>query len=121
MAHRGPPDTPSGVRRPGGPRPGPADLKRRHSDHLERALQRARHQPHAGWNLDAEDVEAAVDGGETIEEYDDGSRLVLGRGGVRPVHAVVAEDQAAGVRIVVTVYEPDLTRWEPGFRERRSR
>jgi hypothetical protein len=73
------------------------------------------------WGLDVDDVEAALAEGETIEDYADGSRLVLGRAGVRPVHVVVADEEPGGVCTVVTVYEPDPARWDPTFRERRSR
>ena len=73
------------------------------------------------WGLDVDDVEAALAEGETIEDYADGSRLLLGRAGVRPVHVVVADEEPGGVCTVVTVYEPDPARWDPTFRERRSR
>ena len=73
------------------------------------------------WGLDVEDVEAALSEGETIEDYADGSRLLLGRAGVRPVHVVVADEEPGGVCTVVTVYEPDPARWDPTFRQRRSR
>jgi hypothetical protein len=54
------------------------------------------------WGLDVDDVEAALAEGETIEDYADGSRLVLGRAGVRPVHVVVADEEPGGVCTVVT-------------------
>ena len=73
------------------------------------------------WGLDVNDVEAALAEGETIEDYADGSRLLLGRAGVRPIHVVVADEVPGGVCTVVTVYEPDPARWDPTFRERRSR
>jgi len=73
------------------------------------------------WGLDVDDVEAALAEGETIEDYADGSRLLLGRAGVRPVHVVVADEEPGGVCTVVTVYEPDPARWDPTFRQRRSR
>ncbi len=62
--------------------------------------------------------------GTTIEHYPDDlpypSRLVLGWWESRPIHVVVADDTEEGTRIVVTVYEPDLEEWEPGFRKRRK-
>ena len=73
------------------------------------------------WGLDVDDVEAALAEGETIEDYADGSRLLLGRAGVRPIHVVVADEVPGGVCTVVTVYEPDPARWDPTFRQRRSR
>jgi hypothetical protein len=73
------------------------------------------------WGLDVDDVEAALAEGETIEDYADGSRLLLGRAGLRPVHVVVADEEPGGVCTVVTVYEPGPTRWDPTFRQRSSR
>ncbi len=62
--------------------------------------------------------------GTTIEHYPDDlpypSRLVLGWWESRPIHVVVADNAEEGTRIVVTVYEPDLEEWEPGFRKRRK-
>jgi len=62
--------------------------------------------------------------GTTIEVYPDDlpypSRLVLGWWESRPIHVVVADNTEEGSRIVVTVYEPDLEDWEPGFRKRRK-
>ena len=62
--------------------------------------------------------------GTTVEHYPDDfpypSRLVLGWWQSRPIHVVVADNAKEGVRIVVTVYQPDLEEWEPGFRKRRK-
>ena len=71
------------------------------------------------------DVRAALETGETIETYPDDapypSRLVLGWvGGTRALHVVVADNAPANEVIIVTVYEPDLVTWQPGFRRRRS-
>ena len=70
--------------------------------------------------IDVVDVEAALSSGETIEEYEDGTRLVLGRARLRPLHMVVREDEATDSIVVITVYDPDPTRWDPTFRERRQ-
>lgn len=70
------------------------------------------------WGFTTDDIATALPESETIEEYDDGTRLVLGRAGVRPVHAVVRDDD--GSVFVITVYEPEERRWDPTFRERRS-
>jgi hypothetical protein len=71
------------------------------------------------WRLEVADVEAATELGETIEEYEDGSRLLLGRSGLRPLDVVV-DDVAPGVTtVVITVYEPDPERWDATFRERK--
>jgi hypothetical protein len=70
------------------------------------------------------DVRQVVDSCETIIEYPDDlpypSRLVLGWLGARPIHAVLADNPGDQETIVITVYEPDPNRWEPGFRRRRS-
>jgi len=75
-------------------------------------------------DFSADDIEIALREGETIEEYPVDqpypSRLVLGRAGGRPVHVVCAEDESAGARIVITVYEPDPRRWNSDFRKRRD-
>ena len=72
-----------------------------------------------------DDVRHALANGETIEDYPDDtpfpSRLVLVWRGPRPLHVVVATDPQAGEDIVVSVYEPSLDQWGPGFRKRRRR
>ncbi|MDQ3973313.1 MAG: DUF4258 domain-containing protein [Actinomycetota bacterium] len=86
-------------------------------DHLqfsEHALDRM-----LDWDLDVGEIKAALDNGEIIEEYEDGSRLVLGRSGVRPLHMVIREDDMTETIFIITVYEPDPGRWDAAFRERR--
>jgi hypothetical protein len=65
-----------------------------------------------------------LDTGTSVEEYSDDfpypSRLVLGWWNSRPLHVVVAENTEKGTRIVITVYQPNLEEWEPGFRKRRK-
>ena len=62
--------------------------------------------------------------GKTIENYPADqpypSRLVLGWRGVRPIHVVFADNEAERETIIITVYEPDPDRWEPGFETRRK-
>jgi len=69
------------------------------------------------------DVRQILSAGETIEEYPDdtpyASRLVLGWCRDRALHVVVAENAEGHETIVITVYDPDPTLWEPGFRQRR--
>jgi hypothetical protein len=55
------------------------------------------------FGLDVSDIRAAVDSGETIEEYED-SRLLLGRSGVRPVHVVVRDEEP--LIFVITATSP---------------
>jgi hypothetical protein len=71
------------------------------------------------WDLDVADVAAAYLDGETIEEYDDGARLVLGRAGVRPLHLVVRTSTPSEMVFLITVYQPTRERWEADFRRRR--
>jgi hypothetical protein len=70
-----------------------------------------------------EDVRYVLATGKTIETYPEAkpfpSRLLLGWRGLRPIHVVVADNTAQHETIVITVYEPDLTEWEPGFEKRR--
>jgi len=69
------------------------------------------------------DVRHALLTGKTIEAYPDDepypSRLVLAWRGSRPIHVVVADNAAEHEVIIITVYEPDLTRWQPGFERRK--
>ena len=69
------------------------------------------------------DVREILTAGETIEQYPDDtpypSRLVLGWCLGQPIHLVVADNTEAHEIVVITVYEPDPTLWEPGFRQRR--
>jgi hypothetical protein len=62
--------------------------------------------------------------GATVEQYPDDfpypSRLVLGWWNSRPLHVVVADSTEEAISIVVTVYQPNLEEWEPGFRRRRK-
>jgi len=71
------------------------------------------------------EVDAVIDGGETIREYPDDlpypSRLVLGWVGSRPLHVVYAVNAERDEQIVITTYDPDPTLWEPDFKTRRHR
>jgi hypothetical protein len=64
------------------------------------------------------------DTGATIEQYLDDfpypSRLILGWWNSRPIHVVVADNAEEGISIVITVYQPNLEEWEPGFRKRKK-
>ena len=74
--------------------------------------------------IDVADVREILTNGETIEAYSQDtpypSRLVLGWCRGRPLHVVVADNAEAQETIVITVYEPDPGRWQPGFRQRRQ-
>lgn len=70
------------------------------------------------------DIRQVLESGETVEDYPEDvpypSRLVLGWIESRPIHVVVAENEADEETVVVTVYEPDPDRWENGFRRRKK-
>jgi len=74
--------------------------------------------------ISAADVQRVLATGKLIETYPDDrpypSRLVLGWLGSRPIHVVAADNEGQQEAIVITVYEPDPTRWEPGFERRRQ-
>lgn len=74
-------------------------------------------------NINVDDVRHVLDTGEVVEDYPDDipypSYLMLGWCGSRPIHVVVANNNRIQETIVITVYEPDLTQWEPGYKRRR--
>lgn len=70
------------------------------------------------------DIETALLNGEVIESYDDDfpfpSCLVLGwRGTTRPLHVVCARVDVEPTLHIITVYEPDDSRWLSDFKTRR--
>ena len=73
--------------------------------------------------ITVDEVEAVLGAGEVIEDYPNDtpypSRLMLGWIGSRPLHVVAASNLAQNEEIVITVYEPDLLQWVPGFKIRR--
>ena len=74
--------------------------------------------------IDADDVEAAIRSGQSIEQYPEDrpypSKLLLGWAGARPLHVVVALNELDGEAIVITAYEPAPSQWEDGFTRRRK-
>jgi hypothetical protein len=74
--------------------------------------------------ISPEDVRSVVESGETIQEYPDDtpypSRLVLGWKLQRPIHIVVADNEADNEKIIVTVYEPDPMQWTDDFKRRKQ-
>jgi len=74
--------------------------------------------------ISEEDVRYVLETGEVIEEYPGDvpypSKLMLGGRDQRHFHVVVAENKASRETIVITVYEPNLGLWEPGFRRRKK-
>ena len=73
--------------------------------------------------ISLDDVRRALETGETIESYPDDvpypSSLVLGWSRSRPLHLVVADNDADRQTIVITVYEPDPDLWDDQYRRVR--
>ncbi|MEY4730642.1 MAG: hypothetical protein RL020_1800 [Pseudomonadota bacterium] len=69
------------------------------------------------------DVNKVLAEGDEIVSYPNDapypSRLLLGWRGVQPLHVVAAYNALDDEQIVITVYEPDPTLWEEGFRRKR--
>lgn len=69
------------------------------------------------------DVRFIIENGEiiTVYLYDRPfpSHLILGFIGERPIHIVVAKDDALSRCIVVTAYEPDMNIWQDGFKTKK--
>jgi hypothetical protein len=74
-------------------------------------------------DLGLAEFESLLDAGIVIEEtlLADGpvKELVLLIEWLRPLHLVVIVDEIRREERIVTVYEPEPTRWQPGFRRRR--
>jgi hypothetical protein len=72
--------------------------------------------------ISKEDVRHVLATGEVIEEYPNDtphpSRLILGWRKSQPLHVVVADDPDLQQTIVITVYEPDPSKWDSSFRRR---
>jgi hypothetical protein len=72
--------------------------------------------------VNVDDVQNVLKSGEVIEDYPDDlpypSYLMLGSCQSRPLHIVAADNSDAGETIIITVYEPNLTNWEAGYKRR---
>lgn len=68
------------------------------------------------------DVLYVLSHGRIIEDYPSDnpypSYLKFGYVNNRPIHVVAAKSEDDDV-IIITVYEPDTQRWEPGFEKRK--
>jgi len=69
------------------------------------------------------DVLEVLATGKIIEDYSTDqpypSCLRLGFVKGRPLHIVTAEATDEATTVIITVYEPDLDRWESGFEKRK--
>ena len=72
-------------------------------------------------NIREEDVAHVISLGKEIERYPADtpypSRLLLGWVASRPIHVVAATTDHE--IIIITVYEPDPSQWQPGFEKRK--
>ena len=71
-------------------------------------------------DIHEDDVESVLKNGEIIEQYDDDfpllSFLINGRTSEnRPLHVVAAINHTERIVIVITAYEPDISRWTSDF------
>jgi hypothetical protein len=76
-------------------------------------------------NIHEDDVEAVLKNGDIIEQYDDDfplpSLLINGQTSKnRPLHVVAAINHTEKIVIVITAYEPDISRWSSDFSGRRK-
>ena len=75
--------------------------------------------------ISTEDVRQVIQSGQVIEDYLNDkpfpSCLVFGKAEGKPLHVVIATDKEASRAIVITVYEPDPSQWEPGFERRKQK
>lgn len=75
--------------------------------------------------ISVEDVKRTLEQDDKIENYLDDtpfpSALYLGDLGDRMLHVVAAKNQKDSETVVITVYEPSVLKWQPGFRERRKK
>ena len=77
------------------------------------------------WALDVTwaEVEQLFESGTVIERHRFGDlrtkEIRLLAGWSRPLHLVYVIDAGKRIIMFVTIYEPDLDHWQPGFTERR--
>jgi hypothetical protein len=74
--------------------------------------------------ISLDDIKSVLGSGIIIESYPDDypypSYLLLGWCNSRPIHIVIAKNTDNHQTIIITVYEPDLDQWLPGFKERKK-
>ena len=73
-------------------------------------------------DISNDDVKRTIESGEVIENYPNDepypSQLTLGFVNDRPIHVVFAENSEENEIIIITVYEPNPTKWEQDFKRR---
>jgi len=75
-------------------------------------------------NVSVQNVKKVLQSGKLVEDYSEEmpfpSGLMLGGRGAHPLHVVVADNKTADEAVVITVYEPDLSRWKSDFKSRKK-
>lgn len=73
-------------------------------------------------SISVDDVLVVLDTGEVIEDYPNDfpypSKLLLARLAGRFLHVVVADNVTDNEMIIVSLYEPDPTKWDSEFKRR---
>lgn len=74
-------------------------------------------------SISEQEVETAIANGTIINTYPNDepypSYLLLGKAGNKTMHVVYADDSEDDLRVVITVYEPDIAIWLDDFKTRR--
>lgn len=75
-------------------------------------------------NISETDVLEVLRHGQIAQDYPDDmphpSKLLMGKSADRVIHVVAAENLIDKEIIIITVYEPDPLKWEPGFLKKRT-
>jgi len=70
------------------------------------------------------EMRAVLSSGTVIEDYPADipypSHLILGWSGSRPLHVVAADNSEDRETVIITVYEPEPSQWEPDFVRRKT-
>lgn len=76
-------------------------------------------------NIRKDELVTLIRTGEVIENYPDDfpypSKLIFKIVEDRPLHAVIALNEAESQGIVVTLYEPDSEHFEPDYKTRKKK
>jgi len=76
-------------------------------------------------NISADEVKEILRRGKVIEDYPLDkpypSYLIFGWVQNRPLHVVAADDSAEKQSVVITVYEPESSQWDPSFERRKKK
>lgn len=75
-------------------------------------------------NFDPHDIRKVLEAGTIVEDYPNDSPypsfLVMAWMEQRPVHIVAANNDDDSMTIIITVYEPDASKWHTGFTRRKT-